>query len=97
MIICSCIQILLLSFFFRYWNDKDVLQKLGEAMGLAVPGDAATSAETSGLDETEEAGNEDESIVHHTASVGDVEVTQFYLLVLGNPVLGAIQLIRSVY
>ncbi|KAK4834718.1 hypothetical protein QYF36_027240 [Acer negundo] len=57
----------------KYWNDKDVLQKLGEAMGLAVGGDAATSAENSGLDESEEAGNEDESIVHRTASVGDVE------------------------
>ncbi|KAH7554304.1 hypothetical protein ACOSQ2_028826 [Xanthoceras sorbifolium] len=57
----------------KYWNDKDVLQKLGEAMGLAVGGDAATSAENSALDESEEGGNEDESIVHHTASVGDVE------------------------
>ncbi|KAM1044180.1 hypothetical protein ACFX2J_035156 [Malus domestica] len=54
----------------RYWNDKDVLQKLGEAMGLAV-GDAATSAEPP--EEAEDAGNEDESIVHQTASVGDVE------------------------
>ncbi|KAK9286880.1 hypothetical protein L1049_015286 [Liquidambar formosana] len=56
----------------RYWNDKEVLQKLGEAMGLPVSGDVATSAENSGPDEAEE-GNEDESIVHHTASVGDVE------------------------
>ena len=60
---------------FRYWNDKDVLQKLGEAMGLPVTGQAATSAEHSLPDESEEGGNEeDESIVHHTASVGDVEV-----------------------
>ena len=58
----------------RYWNDKEVLQKLGEAMGLAVSGDAATSAEHSGPDEAEDLSNEDESIVHHTASVGDVEV-----------------------
>ncbi|XP_034681499.1 ankyrin repeat domain-containing protein 2B-like isoform X1 [Vitis riparia] len=65
----------------RYWNDKDVLQKLGEAMGLAVSGDAAASADNSGLDEAEELANEDESIAHHhsesivhdTASVGDVE------------------------
>ncbi|KAJ7955466.1 Ankyrin repeat domain-containing protein 2 [Quillaja saponaria] len=57
----------------RYWNDKEVLQKLGEAMGLAVSGDAATSAENSGADETDDLGNVDESIVHHTASVGDVE------------------------
>lgn len=54
----------------RYWNDKEVLQKLGEAMGFAAVGEAATSA---GEDETDEV-NEDESIVHHTASVGDVEV-----------------------
>ncbi|KAF8377984.1 hypothetical protein HHK36_031373 [Tetracentron sinense] len=57
----------------RYWNDKEVLQKLGEAMGLAVSGEAATSAELSGPDEAEEVGTEGESIVHHTASVGDVE------------------------
>lgn len=63
----------------RYWNDKEVLQKLGEAMGLPVSGDVATSAENSGPDEAEE-GNEDESIVHHTASVGDVEVHTLFLL-----------------
>ncbi|CAM8935544.1 unnamed protein product [Rhodiola kirilowii] len=57
----------------RYWNDKDVLQKLGEAMGLGVVGDAATSADISGPEEGEEVENEDESIVHQTASVGDVE------------------------
>ncbi|XVF44642.1 hypothetical protein PTKIN_Ptkin02bG0140300 [Pterospermum kingtungense] len=57
----------------RYWNDKDVLQKLGEAMGLAVSGDAASSAGNPAADEGDEAGNEDESIVHHCASVGDVE------------------------
>jgi hypothetical protein len=56
----------------RYWNDKDVLQKLGEAMGLAVGGDASVSAEGPVADEAEEAG-EEESIVHQTASVGDVE------------------------
>lgn len=56
----------------RYWNDKEVLQKLGEAMGLAVSGEPATSAENSGADEAEEVG-EDDSIVHHTASIGDVE------------------------
>ncbi|KAJ7001951.1 hypothetical protein NC653_012125 [Populus alba x Populus x berolinensis] len=57
----------------RYWNDKDVLQKLGEAMGLAVSEEAGTSVETSGHEEAEEAGNEDESVVHHCASVGDAE------------------------
>lgn len=44
-------------------------------MGLAVSGDATTSVENPGQDEAEEAGNEeDESVVHHCASVGDVEV-----------------------
>ncbi|CAH9084755.1 unnamed protein product [Cuscuta epithymum] len=55
----------------RYWNDKDVLKKLGEAMGFPVGGEAATSCET-GADEVEES-NEDESIVHNCASVGDDE------------------------
>lgn len=43
-------------------------------MGLAVAGDPATSADNAGPEEAEDAGNDDESIVHHTASVGDVEV-----------------------
>ncbi|KAF8398631.1 hypothetical protein HHK36_017562 [Tetracentron sinense] len=71
----------------RYWNDKEVLQKLGEAMGLAASGEAATSAELSGPDEAEEeVGTEDESIVHHTASVGDVEVlhTNCYIFLLSS-------------
>ncbi|RWR79131.1 ankyrin repeat domain-containing protein 2B [Cinnamomum micranthum f. kanehirae] len=58
----------------RYWNDPEVLQKLGQAMGLGAAGEAATSAELSAQDEAEEeTGYEDESTVHHTASVGDVE------------------------
>ncbi|KAK9073934.1 hypothetical protein SSX86_006528 [Deinandra increscens subsp. villosa] len=57
----------------RYWNDKDVLQKLGEAMGLPVTGDPTAFAGNSGTGEAEEEVNEDESIVHQTASVGDVE------------------------
>lgn len=64
---------------FRYWNDPQVLKKLGEAMGLGVLGDAAALAENSGLEEAEDVGNEDESIVHQTASVGDVEVYQLLL------------------
>ncbi|KAF1869778.1 hypothetical protein Lal_00017355 [Lupinus albus] len=57
----------------RYWNDEEVLGKLGQAMGIANSGDAAASAENSVPDETDDVGNEDESIVHHTASTGDVE------------------------
>ncbi|CAL0302560.1 unnamed protein product [Lupinus luteus] len=58
----------------RYWNDEEVLGKLGQAMGLATSGGAAASAENSVPEETDDdVGNEDESIVHHTASTGDVE------------------------
>jgi len=57
----------------RYWNDEDVLRKLGQAMGLANSGDVSATTENSEGDETEDLGIEDESIVHHTASVGDVE------------------------
>ncbi|XP_068669011.1 ankyrin repeat domain-containing protein 2A-like [Aristolochia californica] len=59
----------------RYWNDPEVLQKLGQAMGLGSSGgEAATSAELSGPDEAEEEGGyDDESTVHHTASVGNIE------------------------
>lgn len=56
----------------RYWNDKDVLKKLGEAMGFSVAGETAASNETV-PDETEEE-SEDESIVHQCASIGDLEV-----------------------
>ncbi|KAG9141869.1 hypothetical protein Leryth_013986 [Lithospermum erythrorhizon] len=56
----------------RYWNDKDVLQKLGESMGFAIGGEASASAGNVEEEETEEP-SEDESIVHQTASVGDVE------------------------
>ncbi|XP_047332179.1 ankyrin repeat domain-containing protein 2A-like [Impatiens glandulifera] len=55
----------------RYWNDKDVLKKLGEAMGLPVAGDTGSSGVTREPEEAD--GDEDESAVHHTASVGDVE------------------------
>ncbi|MCI47549.1 hypothetical protein A2U01_0068791, partial [Trifolium medium] len=58
-----------------YWNDEEVLKKLGLAMGINPnTGEAAASSDNSVPDETEDVGNEDESIVHNTASVGDVEV-----------------------
>lgn len=61
--------------FLRYWNDPEVLQKLGQAMGMPTSGEAASSAELSGPDSVEEEpGDEDESVVHQAASVGDVEV-----------------------
>ncbi|XP_010909898.1 ankyrin repeat domain-containing protein 2B isoform X2 [Elaeis guineensis] len=57
----------------KYWNDPEVLQKLGQAMGIGSSGEAATSTELSGPEEAEEGGYEDESVVHHMASIGDVE------------------------
>ncbi|KAM0883710.1 hypothetical protein ACQ4PT_031480 [Festuca glaucescens] len=58
----------------KYWNDPEILQKIGQAMSLNFPGDDATSTVLSGPQETEEEGDyDDESIVHHTASVGDAE------------------------
>ncbi|CAA6668064.1 unnamed protein product [Spirodela intermedia] len=57
----------------KYWKDSEVLQKLGQAMGIGALGDTATSTELSGSGETEEAEYEDESVVHHASSVGDVE------------------------
>ncbi|KAL9268797.1 Ankyrin repeat domain-containing protein [Drosera capensis] len=59
----------------RYWNDKEVLQKLGEAMGLPVMDGVIAGAGPADpqVEEAEDLGSEEESIVHHTASVGDVE------------------------
>jgi len=57
----------------KYWNEPEVLQKLGQAMGMPTSGVAASSTELSGPEEAEEeSGYEDESVVHHTASNGDV-------------------------
>ena len=65
---------------FRYWNDPEVLKKIGQAMGVNLPGDSSASTELSGPEETEEEGGyDDESIVHHTASVGDAEVIDRWL------------------
>ena len=44
-------------------------------MGIPTSGEAASSTELSRPEEAEEeTGYEDESVVHHTASIGDVEV-----------------------
>ncbi|KAK6911102.1 hypothetical protein RJ641_000032 [Dillenia turbinata] len=56
----------------RYWNDKEVMQKLGEAMGLGCFV-STKLVEYSGPDDADVLDDKDESIVHHTASVGDVE------------------------
>jgi hypothetical protein len=64
----------------RYWNDPAVLSKLGQAMGVGIPGEAGLPAyrneegtEEEGEDDVGEE-EEDELTVHHTASTGDVEV-----------------------
>ena len=48
-------------------------------MGGSFPFGAGSSAEPFGAEETEEGGDEDESIVHHTASVGDDEVMEILI------------------
>ncbi|CAH8363667.1 unnamed protein product [Eruca vesicaria subsp. sativa] len=67
----------------KYWNDKDVLKKLGEAMGIAVGAEQNVAAEP-GTEEAEEAEEEEESIVHQTASLGDVEGLKAALASGGN-------------
>ncbi|KAJ0251077.1 Ankyrin repeat domain-containing protein 2A [Hirschfeldia incana] len=68
----------------KYWNDKDVLKKLGEAMGMPIAGlpDQAASAEPEVAEEGQE--EEEESIVHQTASLGDVEGLKNALASGGN-------------
>ncbi|KAK8951857.1 Ankyrin repeat domain-containing protein 2 [Platanthera zijinensis] len=58
----------------KYWNDQEVLQKLGQAMGMGSSGEALVASEPSGTEHGEEdAEYEDESAVHQAASVGDAE------------------------
>ncbi|CAH8314853.1 unnamed protein product [Eruca vesicaria subsp. sativa] len=68
----------------KYWNDKDVLKKLGEAMGMPIAGlpDQAASGEPEVA--VEEGEEEEESIVHQTASLGDVEGLKNALASGGN-------------
>jgi hypothetical protein len=69
------------TFFFspyRYWNDPETLQKIGEAMGAGFPFGPGPSAEPSATEEAEEEAEEDESIVHNTASVGDHAVMELW-------------------
>ncbi|KAG2244765.1 hypothetical protein Bca52824_093377 [Brassica carinata] len=68
----------------KYWNDKDVLKKLGEAMGMPVAGlpDQTPSAEPEVAEEGED--EEEESIVHQKASLGDVEGLKTALEAGGN-------------
>jgi len=54
-----------------------VLSKLGQAMGVGVPGEAGlhVPGESANDEDDEEGDEEDEELtVHHTASTGDVEV-----------------------
>ncbi|KAL0698420.1 hypothetical protein Bca4012_054542 [Brassica carinata] len=70
----------------KYWNDKDVLKKLGEAMGMPIAGlpDQTASAEPEVAEEGQEEEEEEESIVHQTASLGDVEGLKNALASGGN-------------
>ncbi|KAL8542048.1 hypothetical protein ACS0TY_003056 [Phlomoides rotata] len=55
----------------RCWINKEVLQKLGETMGFAVGESGTSASDAAGEDEAGEV-NVEESILHHTASVGDL-------------------------
>ncbi|KAJ4809985.1 ankyrin repeat-containing protein 2 [Rhynchospora pubera] len=64
----------------KYWNDPEALQKIGQAMGISVPGEASTATAAAGASREvaapEEDANDDEeeeSLVHHAASIGDAE------------------------
>lgn len=61
----------------KYWNDPEALQKFGRAMGVGPSGEGAAAAGGEHEEAEEEGGEEgeyeDESVIHHTASVGDVE------------------------
>lgn len=60
----------------KYWNDPEALQKFGRAMGVGGPpaaGATAAGDEEEEADVGEEGEYEEESAIHHAASVGDVE------------------------
>ncbi|KAF3590482.1 hypothetical protein DY000_02027939 [Brassica cretica] len=65
----------------KYWNDKDVLKKLGEAMGMPVAG---LPGQTASVEPEVAAEEEEESVVHQTASLGDVEGLKNALASGGN-------------
>ena len=65
----------------RYYNDPVFLTKLGKEMGVGIPSDTPVSNEWTDANEGEENnGDEDDDdlTVHHTASVGDVQVCLFF-------------------
>jgi hypothetical protein len=65
---------------FRYWNDPEALHKFGRAMGVGPSSEAAGAEQAEAEEEAGEEGEyEEESIIHHTASVGDVEVSHLTL------------------
>lgn len=63
-----------------------MLQKIGKAMSVGPAGGEGSAAVASGTEEEaneeaeEEDGYEDESLLHHAASVGDVEVSIVFFL-----------------
>lgn len=59
----------------KYWNDPVVLSKLGQAMGVGVPGEGGLDVSSVTANDEDDEGDEEEEelTVHHTASTGDME------------------------
>ena len=70
----------------RYWNDPEVLSKLSDVIGFALPpgmpfNTEPGDAEPGDAKAQEETGDEeDELTIHFAASVGDVEVFSLTIL-----------------
>ncbi|KAH7301755.1 hypothetical protein KP509_23G040800 [Ceratopteris richardii] len=63
----------------KYWNDPEILNKLSDVMGFALPGGVPFPDDNvDGQDEANEA-DQEELTVHNTASVGDVEALKALL------------------
>ncbi|MCO5547725.1 hypothetical protein L7F22_001176 [Adiantum nelumboides] len=65
----------------KYWNDPEVLNKLSDVMGFALPGGMPfTDDSVDAREGEEEVGEEEEELtVHHTASIGDMEALKALL------------------
>ncbi|KAG0447379.1 hypothetical protein HPP92_028370 [Vanilla planifolia] len=73
------------SVMMKYWNDPEILQKLGQAMGVSSLGGAAASNELPEPEQVEDNGEyEDESAIHQAASLGDVEALKNALAAGGD-------------
>ncbi|KAG0456554.1 hypothetical protein HPP92_024342 [Vanilla planifolia] len=69
----------------KYWNDPEILEKLGQAMGVSSLAGAAASNELPEPEQVEDnGGHEDESAIHQAASLGDVEALKNALAAGGD-------------